>query len=73
MKSKNLLKAACIVAGISATLPALQAATISQSTNLGSGNQWNQANYWGGNTPQAGNDYQTGTGFGASNYAFTVN
>lgn len=73
MKSKTLPTSACVVAGILATLPALHAATISQSANLGAGNQWNQTGYWGGSTVQAGNDYQTGTGFGTSNYAFTVN
>ncbi|MDB6076479.1 MAG: hypothetical protein JWO82_226 [Akkermansiaceae bacterium] len=73
MKFKTLPFAAAAGLGVYAGLPFAQAATISQSANLGAGNQWNQATYWGGNTVQAGNDYQTGTGFGASNYAFTVN
>jgi hypothetical protein len=74
MKSKTLPRAAGIAAGIffATLLPTLQAATISQSANLGAGNQWNQTNYWGGNTVQAGNDYQTATGLGTSNYAFAV-
>ena len=60
-------------AAVLAIIPGLQAATINQSTNLGGGNHWNQANYWGGNTVQTGNDYQASTGLGTSNYAFTVN